>query len=78
MSYDWLRQVMSDCVALRETEGNHIITFAFWRSQRKTHNGVSLITINEKAEKRENNSAINRFALSSAILSAQSIQARGA
>ena len=35
MSYDWLRQVMSDCVALRETEGNHIITFAFGKAKGK-------------------------------------------
>ena len=35
MSYDWLCQVMSDCVALRETEGNHIITFAFGKAKGK-------------------------------------------
>ena len=29
ISLDWLRQVMNDCVVLRETEGHHIITFAF-------------------------------------------------
>ena len=62
MSYDWLCQVMSDCVALSKSESNHIITLV-----QQIHNDEHSEPHNSKL-KRENNSDTNRFVLLSVFI----------